>query len=396
LGLIKWSRRSKRNRWLFGGLIALLVIVVLFVALSVSVAIWPGFGAWSADIMRHVLGARATSAIEGFFLEVADAYHRLASHLGIGKAENPFVDSTTPGGATATTSATGKPTWQPTALQPMGGLQDEGVWFPYLTDSSGQTIAYRTALEPDQKRNFAMAVVVAVDLSRTRLHFVLGYDEPRSKNKFPRPGNIPTNDLYTGEVIAAFNGGFKADNGHFGAMQDGNLALSAKWGLGTIVMYKNGKVNVGEWGTDITESADMQSWRQNGPLLVQNGQVGPQVKTGSTRIWGDVYGGYIAGWRSAVGISEDGGTLYFVMGPGLTIGALAASTIRAGAWDAIELDINRAWTRFDKIAIVDGKLTSEPIMDGYPDDNRLLHEYDRDFFYITLSPSEQPEPNTPL
>jgi hypothetical protein len=392
LGLIKWSRRSRRNRWIFGSLIALLVIVLVFVLLSVAIAIWPGFGAWGAEVLRHVLGARATSAIEGFFLQVADAFRRLGSHLGIGEAENPFTTGAALGAATATTTAADPP-WKPSALQPMGGLRDEGVWFPYLVDSSGRTVAYRTALEPDQRRNFAMAAVVAVDLARTRLHFVLGYSEPRSKAKFPRPGNIPTGDLYSGDVLAAFNGGFKAENGHFGAMSEGNVALPPKWGLGTIVMYKDGMVAVGAWGTDFTESPDMQSWRQNGPLLVSDGKEGPEVKNGSTRIWGDVYGGYIAGWRSAVGISQDGGTLYFVMGPGLTIGALAAATIRAGAWDAIELDINRAWTRFDSIAIVEGKLTSEPLMDGYPDDNRLLRDYDRDFFYITSAP-EQPRPHT--
>jgi hypothetical protein len=396
LGLIKWSRRSRRNRWIFGSLIAVLIVVLVFVLLSVSIAIWPGFGAWGAEVLRHVLGARATSAIEGFFLRVADSFRSLASHLGIGDAKNPFLadidtastDGTTPGGA----SATAEPLWKPAALEPMGTLQDEGVWVPYLVDTSERIVGYRTALQPDRKRGYSLAAVVAVDLEHTRLHYVLGREEPSSNSTFPRPGKIPESDLYSGRLLGAFNGGFKAENGHFGAMADGNVALPPKAGLGTIVMYTDGRVAVGEWGKDFTASPDMESWRQNGPLLVSNGQIGPEVRKGSTRTWGDVYGGGIAGWRSAVGLSTDGRTLYFVVGPSLTIGALAASTIRAGAWNAIELDINRAWTRFDKIVVANGKLTSVPIMDGLRDDDRLIREYARDFFYIISSPEETESP----
>jgi hypothetical protein len=400
LGLVKWSRRSRRNRWIFGSLIALLIVVVLFVALSVAIAVSPEFGAWGSDVLRHVLGERATMAIEGFFLTVADSFNRLGSYLGIGNAENPFVESAgdgTPGGATTTTSPTAEQPWEPDTVEPIGNLKDEGVWLPYLVDPSGRTVGYRTALQPDPKRRYGLAAVVAVDLAHTRLHFVFGYVEPRSSNKFPRPSRIPKSDLQSGLVLAAFNGGFRASNGHFGAMADGNVALPAKWGLGTIVMYRDGKVAVGAWGKDLTESPDMESWRQNGPLLISDGQITPEVYSRDTRIWGDVYEGGIGEWRSAVGVSGDGRTLYFVVGPGLTTSALAATMIQVGAWDAIQLDINRTWTRFDKIVVDNGRPSCVPLLGGMIQDDRLVRAFKRDFFYIsTLTSNYQPGKRFPL
>jgi Phosphodiester glycosidase len=386
MGLIKWSRRSKRNRWIFGSLIALLAIVVLFVALSVAIAVSPEFGAWGSDVLRHVVGERATMAIEGFFLTIADSFHRLGTYLGIGDAENPFAEGAddAAAGATTTTLATAEPPWEPAAVEPLGTLKNEGIWQPYLVDPSGQTVGYRTALQPDRKRLYGLAAVVAMDLAHTRLHFVLGYEEPYSKSKFPRPGAIPESELQSGAVLAAFNGGFKASNGHFGAMQDGNVALPAKWGLGTLVIYKDGRVAIGAWGKDLTDSPDMESWRQNGPLLISDGQMTPEVHSSDAHVWGEIYEGGIGEWRSAVGVSKDGRTLYFIVGPGLTTPGLAQATLQAGAWDAIQLDINQSWTRFYRIVVSNGQASCEPLMNGIIKNNRLVHPYSRDFFYLSV------------
>ena len=124
-----------------------------------------------------------------------------------------------------------------------------------------RVVAYRTALQPDEKRGYAHAVIVAVDLRHTYLHFVLGYEEPVSDNKFDRPGAIPKEDFQPGIILGAFNGGFQAKHGQFGAMADGQVALPARDGFGTIAIYKDGRVDLGVWGTDIQASPDMQAWR---------------------------------------------------------------------------------------------------------------------------------------
>jgi hypothetical protein len=408
LSLFKGPRSTRKRRWLFRALIAILVIVVIFVALAVAIALSPGFGAWGAEVMRHIIGVRATAAVEGFFLSVADLFHRLAYSLGIGHEKNPFAEdtsttevsttiattTTTVGSGATTTTEQGTTTtteapWMPAQVQPMGTLEDEGKWSSYLVDPSGRTVGYRTALQPDKKRGFAIAAVVAMDLAHTRLHFVLGYQEPKSAKKFDRPGTIPEADLQPGILLGAFNGGFQAEHGQFGAMADGNEALPAIAGLGTIAIYKDGRVDIGEWGTSILPSADMESWRENGPLVISGGQVSSQVGNNDPHIWGFVYGGGVAAWRSAVGISQDRRTLFFIVGPSLTIESLAAAMVQAGVWEGIELDINHAWTRFDKIVVnKKGKLTAQPILDGIAQDNRLIQGYKRDFFYLTATTSD--------
>jgi hypothetical protein len=409
LRLLKGLRSTRKGRWVFRGLAAVLVIVIIFVALLAAISISPGFGAWGAEALRAVFGDRFTAAVEGFSLSVQDLFHRLVYALGIGHSKDPFANgsasaetsttteaptttttetagpTTTVKGSEATTTTTTEAPWRPADLQPMGTLDNEGQWSPYLTDSSGRTVGYRTALQPDKKRGFAVAAIVAMDMRYVRLHFVLGYNEPKSDVKIDRPGTIPEADLKPGRLLGAFNGGFQAEHGAFGAMQDGIVALPPRPGFGTVVIYSDGRVAIGAWGTDIMPSSGMESWRQNGPLVISQGHLDPKVESGDPQVWGFVYGGGVAAWRSAIGISKDGRTLYSVVGPSLTIQSLADTMMQAGVWQGFQLDINHAWTRFDKVVVKKGKLVAQPVMDGINQDNRLIQGYKRDFFYLTGS-----------
>ncbi len=405
-------RSTRRRRVLFGVGVAVLALLVVLVALQVAIVLSPAFGGWGAEAMRAVLGERATAAIEGFSLSAQDLIHRATYALGLGHENDVFAEdgttttqSTAPPPTTASTATTGttgttSPTdgavvtststtttteapWQPAAVQAMGKLDNEGQWAPYLFDTSGRTVGYRTALQPDKSRGFAVAAVVAMDMKYARLHFILGREEPKARKSIPRDGKIPAADLQPGILLGAFNGGFQAEHGAFGAMANGVEALPAKKGFATLVIYKDGRVDVGRWGEDFVASADMESWRQNGPLMISDGEIDPKVGDSNPRIWGFVYGGGVAAWRSAVGVSQDRRTLYFVVGPSLTIQTLAAAMQRAGIWAGFELDINHVWTRFDKVTVKDGKLVAQAVIGGIPVDNRLIRGYKRDFFYIT-------------
>jgi hypothetical protein len=274
----------------------------------------------------------------------------------------------------------------PAAVQPMGTLEGEGQWSAYLSDGSGRTVAYRTALQPDPKRPYAVVALVAINLTTARLHFVLGSKEPVSATTFPRPGSIPSVDRKPGLLLAAFNGGFQARHGNFGAMADGHVALPPRRGLGTIAIYKDGHVALGVWGTDITDSPDLVAWRQNGPLMVSGGVVNPHTEDTAPADWGYTVNGGVATWRSGLGLSEDGHTLFYVVGPSLTTAALASALHDAGAWNAIQLDINKSWTRFDRFVTKNGTLHAQPVLPGIIQDDRLLKPYSRDFFYLTAAP----------
>ncbi len=404
----RWKRLRQR-RWLFRGLVAAAIIVVLLVILFGSVTAWPDLGAKGTAAMRVVLGDSITAKIEGAMLSIADWFHRVEYAVGIGHNRDPLgasssetttLDATTTattevsagGGETGPTSSTlptstttTEPQFRPASLTPMGTLENEGLWQSYIADKYQRVVAYRTVLQPDKTRGYSHAVVVAIDLRHTYLHFVLGYEEPVSDHKFDRPGVIPKEDLQPGIILGAFNGGFQAKHGQFGAMADGQIALPARDKLGTIVIYKDGRVDLGAWGTDIQASPDMQAWRQNGPLMVSHGNINPHTADNDPQSWGYVFGPGVATFRSGVGLSEDRQTLFFVIGPSLTTGALAEAMHQAGVWDGIQLDINRPWTRFDKAVFKNNKLAPEPAVDGIAvGDYRLFRPYKRDFFYITV------------
>jgi len=222
-------------------------------------------------------------------------------------------------------------------------------------------------------------------LSHTHLHFIMGTLEPASPTAPARTGKIPATDREPNILLAAFNGGFKARHGEFGAVQDGITYLPPKDSLGTVVMYSDGHVRLGEWGKDVTMSSDIISLRQNGPLVVQAGQINPRIYNNDPKDWGYTVNDVSPTIRTGIGLSQDNRTLFYFCGPSLSMEMLAKSMQAAGAWNAIQLDINNYWSLFVKINVVNGKLVPEPLlpklMIAYTD--RYLYDSSRDFFYIT-------------
>jgi hypothetical protein len=283
--------------------------------------------------------------------------------------------------------------WALSPLSKTGKLKGEGEWSAYITDSSGQVAAMRTFLQPDPDRPFAVVAVVAFNLDVTRLHYVLGSEEPLSDVKIQRPGSIPAQDVEPGALLAIFNGGFKTRHGHFGVMSGGTVLVQPKPEMGTLAIYPDGKVAIGQWGDEIDPSAPMSVWRQNGPLVVHNGTINPHVSDARPDVWGYTVNETVPIWRSGVGISADGRTLFYFAGPGLGLPALAVAMQTAGAANAIQLDINNYWVHFDAIAFKGTKPIPQALFDemGKDNPNRYLQPYTRDYFYLTSAS----EPVTP-
>ncbi len=397
-----------------------LVAVALFGAGLASFFIWPSIGAQGSDALRAVIGDENVAKLETALFNTEDAVRQLAYQWGISHPTAPWAiaqpgqsasgaDSlATPSGpavaAARTTSAgpsvagpasnpqdapplAAAPVWSPASLIPLGHLPNEGQWSAYISNPAGQTVGYRTFVQPDPQRPYALAAIVAFDLKASALHFVLGSQEPASSVTVDRTGKIPSTDAKPGFLLAAFNGGFKARHGHFGAMADGTVILPPKDGLGTVAIYNNGRVRIGAWGTAITDSTDMLAWRQNGPLIIDNGQIDPHTADNSSKDWGgNSVSNTTPSWRSAIGLSEDGRTLYYIAGPSLTLTSLARAMAAAGAVEAMQLDINNYWVHFDSMQPNGAKVQSTPLFDAMKEnDNRFLVGYSRDFFYITAS-----------
>jgi hypothetical protein len=249
-------------------------------------------------------------------------------------------------------------------------------------------VAYLTSFQPDPKRDYTVAAAVAFDLNTTKLHFVLGTTEPYSPNSAPRSGAIPASDRVPGVLLAMFNGGFKAHQGMFGAMANGEVALPPKDGLGTLAIDQNGNVSIGAWGKDINATTNWAAWRQNGPLIIQQGAITPKVSHPLPTDWGDTVGGTVPVWRSGIGLSADGKTLYYVCGPSLTVEALANSLLALGSANAMQLDINNYWVHFVGATTDGSKLILHPLFPAQMKQNidRYLWHYERDYFYVTSKP----------
>ncbi|MFH1907837.1 MAG: hypothetical protein ABIL11_10740 [Chloroflexota bacterium] len=439
---IIFSKNGVKRRRSFKRILALILLAILFSCVgTVSVVeIWPSFGAQVANQMRGLFGPQVVAQIETIVFQVQDTVRQWQYQYGGQQAEAPWEseapllettpfaqaaawDATlppepatrtpTPSAAIETPASmeqsekpqdqlptmTASPTptpmpyvWRLSNLRPFGTLEGEGVWLPYLHDREGHVVAARTFLQPDPERPYAIVAVVAFDLTRTRLHFVLGFNEPSLPDGPKGNGLIPEKDREAGVLLAAFNGGFRAANGQFGAMADGIVALPPKSEMATVGIYRSGEVRIGSWGEDIDDTPDLQAWRQNCRLIIQDGKISPRVYNNSITDWGGSISNQIVTRRSSLGLDREAKTLYYFAGPSLSMPVLADAMLVAGVQHGMLLDINHFWVHFTAIHSEEGKLVAEPLLPNDMKDHidRYLSPSPADFFYITALESHQP------
>jgi len=276
--------------------------------------------------------------------------------------------------------------WPPANIPAVGTLPGEGQWAPYFADSKGHMVGYRTFVQPDPNRPYTVAAIVAVDLAQTRLHYILGFTDPVSEVQLIRSGIIPKVDKQPGVLLAAFNGGYQTKHGNYGVMVSGTTWVPMRKGFGTLAIFKDGRVQIGVWGTDFTSYDGIAVLRQNGPMIIQNGKINPQTADDAPEYWGYTVHGEVATWRSAVGLSADGKTVYYAAGASLTISSLAQALEAAGVDSAIQLDINYYWVLFCTVRFDKTVPTALPLLAEMKDNvNRYLHASARDYFYLTTA-----------
>jgi hypothetical protein len=404
------ARRRKRRflRWRSLLLIPGLLVVLLGVSL-VGAAVSPGnvsYEAKWADWLRaHHAGLIAQKFEEVYFSAVAPA--KGGTPKGLNKIPvtvrvapsttdpQQALSTTQPGPVTststtrpATTTSTvppGLPPPKPVPLVVHPSLTGEGKWQPTGPLVDGVPAMYVAQFRADDIYTSQITSAVWIDTRLLRVELVPGSTEPGGTWVHP-PFVTPKELAY---LVAAFNGGFRFDDARGGIYLEGRWGVPAVRGAASLVIYKGGQVNIGDWGTDVAMSVDVEAVLQNVVLLVDNGQLAPSATYTDNAIWGYTLGGGYVVPRSGIGVTADGALVY-VAGPALTARSLAESLQRAGAVRAMTLDINPEWVTFNFYSHVAGHPREVSGTKLYPEMQRSADRYlpfvseARDFFEVLL------------
>jgi hypothetical protein len=221
-------------------------------------------------------------------------------------------------------------------------LAGEGVW-RVLEKVKGEPAIFGTFLRPDQTHTSYVAGIVSMDQRLVRFGLHPGAEDP-GPGHWGAPPWIPPGSR-TG-LVATFNGGFKLNTAGGGFYLNGTTRGTLTNGVASVVYYRNGTIKIGSWGAEVRMTPEVTGVRQNLKLIVDHGRVPAAVNADVLGSWGATLGGGYYVWRSGLGIARDGRVI-FAYGPGLDVQTLAGLLQRAGAVEALQLDINPFWMSFE-------------------------------------------------
>jgi Phosphodiester glycosidase len=260
-------------------------------------------------------------------------------------------------------------------IQP--ALPGEGVWRATYSAGGSRPPVLITSFRPDPNYPRLVAGVAWFDHTRTSTWLYPGIQEPAVALADRGPEEVPMR--LRSRLVATFNSGFKLSDSGGGFASGGHTYAPMQHGIGTIVRYRSGKVDVTSWQGGPDAPADVVYARQNLPLIVNNGRPNPNLSDGPE--WGATLGNAIRVWRSAVGVDRHGNLIYAAADI-QTVGSLAAIMVHAGAVRAMELDINSYWTSLITYRYPGAGHPENLDPDMVRSPERYLTPDDRDFFAV--------------
>jgi Phosphodiester glycosidase len=231
----------------------------------------------------------------------------------------------------------------PTIVSPASPqLAGEGTWHAAGRLVASCSALYEAFVRPDAVHTSYVVGVVWMD---TKLLSPTLYSGSQIPGGGPYTNTAPIKPSAAMTLVSAFNAGFRMGDTNGGYYTDGKEVIPLVPGGASAVIYKNGTMNIGAWGSDVKMTPDVVSVRQNLDLIVSGGKPVPGLDQADNKRWGATLGGSAYVWRSAMGITANGAVVY-VAGPGMSITALADILVRAGAIRGMELDINADWVQY--------------------------------------------------
>ncbi|MEP7059734.1 MAG: phosphodiester glycosidase family protein [Actinomycetota bacterium] len=217
-------------------------------------------------------------------------------------------------------------------------LPNEGVWQPVGRTVKGVPTTRVAFLRPDGQHTSLLGTVMWMDQTLLSTRLIPGTQVPGGAST---PAEIPKAQFDS--LVATFNSGFLLKDSHGGFYVNGHTYAPLVNGQASMVIYKDGTVDIGRWENEVTMTPQVAAVRQNLAPLVDNGRPVAGLAQDSFLKWGATLGNTVLVWRSGVGITADGAIVY-AAAPALSVRSLASLLARAGAVRGMELDINPEWT----------------------------------------------------
>jgi hypothetical protein len=278
----------------------------------------------------------------------------------------------------------------------------DGVWVPVPDPErpDAPALMYKTLLHPDPERRYAELFIVAMPSALIQLTSVPGTEEPASDNpataSIPGRGVIPQRQQ--GELLAAFNGGFRAEHGHHGMMVNGVTIVPPRADMCSVFGYEDGSLQIGTYSRLAAQPEKPIWYRQTPRCMVERGTLHPGLRDPNARGWGATLEGETVIRRSAIALSEDGQTLLMAVTNFTTARALALGMRAAGGYDVAQLDVNRSFPKFllfprDESGVRRGASLFSGFL--YQPAEMIDQPNLRDFFFVTRRPRDERTEVTP-
>jgi hypothetical protein len=177
-----------------------------------------------------------------------------------------------------------------------------------------------------------------MDPSRLQFRYVPGTSVPE---RSPASAADNTPATWVSRMVAAFNGGFMLKDHVGGYYYLGRTVEPLRTGYAAFVVSKTGTMSVGVWGRDLHLTSNVLVVRENLRPLVDRGVAMARPSDRPTA-WGIANGNLPRANRSALGQLPNG-SLVFAYGANVLASTMATSLVRAGATEAVMLDMNISW-----------------------------------------------------
>ncbi len=395
------EKPKKPRRWLRRLSIAAVVSAGLGLVLWIAIHRIPWLGAAIADGLRSIIGVEAVTKLEDFAYGVQDRFNRLVRSDSEPEAYWEVPSSTAPLPTAMPTTPEQRcvvAAFQPKDVGPVHQswfAPGDGKWLamPDPQHADEPPRLYKTLLHPDKNRSWAAITVVAVDRRTVDLYSVAGRYEPKAETKeaknLERPAVIPKG--HHAELLAAFNGGFKAEHGHYGMRVGSTTIIRPRVRSCWVAAMPNNELVIGDWERLKEREPEALWWRQTPACMVENGKLHPGLVSEKNTLWGATLDRNTVIRRSAIGVSEDGLTLYAGIGDDTTATAMARGMFHAGAFHVAQLDVNWSYPKFVVYRPRDAsnsELVAEKIAKNFEfsEDEYIRKRAARDFFYLVRKP----------